>query len=51
LLRLDLAIPRILGTDLRTLGVRFTLDFAMLGVGGLMGIAVESSVLLGGLIK
>jgi uncharacterized oligopeptide transporter (OPT) family protein len=40
-------IPRILGTDVRQLGLRFTLDAAMLGVGGLMGIRVASSCLLG----
>jgi OPT family oligopeptide transporter len=49
--KLDLAIPRILGTDIRQLGLRFTLDFSMLGIGGLMGIAVASSVLLGGAIN
>lgn len=47
----DLWIPKILGTDFRTLGLRFTLDAAMLGVGGLMGIRVASSVLLGALIN
>ena len=40
-------IPRILGTDVRVLGLRLTLDFAMIGVGGLMGIAVATSCLLG----
>ena len=39
--------PRILGTDLRTLGLRVGLDAAMLGVGGLMGIRVATSVMLG----
>jgi uncharacterized oligopeptide transporter (OPT) family protein len=43
--------PTILGTDFRTLGLRFTLDAAMLGVGGLMGIRVATSVLLGALIN
>ena len=47
----DLFIPKILGVDFRTLGLRFTLDAAMLGVGGLMGIRVASSVLLGALIN
>ena len=51
LTRLDLAVPRILGTDIRQLGLRFSLDFSMLGVGGLMGVAVASSVLLGGVIN
>ncbi|MBV8503428.1 MAG: OPT/YSL family transporter [Paucibacter sp.] len=41
------AIPKILGTDVRVLGLRLTLDFAMLGVGGLMGVAVATSCLLG----
>ena len=35
----NLWIPKILGTDIRQLGLRLTLDAAMLGVGGLMGIA------------
>jgi len=51
LAKMDLAAPRILGTDIRQLGLRFSLDFAMLGVGGLMGVAVASSVLLGCLIN
>src|SRR5207253_10390068 len=44
-------VPRILGTDIRSLGLRLTLDAAMLGVGGLMGIAVATSCLLGGFIN
>ncbi|QJR11360.1 hypothetical protein DSM104443_02435 [Usitatibacter rugosus] len=44
-------IPTILGTDIRQLGLRLTLDVAMLGVGGLMGMAVATSVLLGMLIN
>ncbi|MEX2043963.1 MAG: OPT family oligopeptide transporter [Opitutus sp.] len=44
-------IPRILGTDVRTLGLRIGLDAAMLGVGGLMGIRVSSSVLVGTLVN
>ena len=44
-------IPRILGTDVRTLGLRLTLDVAMLGVGGLMGIAVATSCMLGAFIN
>ncbi|MDC8784427.1 OPT family oligopeptide transporter [Roseateles koreensis] len=47
----DLWIPKILGTDIRALGLRFTLDAAMVGVGGLMGMAVATSVLLGGFIN
>ena len=44
-------VPRILGTDIRTLGLRLTLDVAMLGIGGLMGIAVATSCLLGMLVN
>ena len=44
-------IPRILGTDIRQLGLRLTLDAAMLGVGGLMGLAVATSCLLGAFIN
>ena len=44
-------IPTILGTDIRALGLRLTLDAAMLGVGGLMGIAVATSVLLGAFVN
>ena len=44
-------IPKILGTDIRQLGLRLTLDAAMLGVGGLMGIAVATSVLLGAFVN
>ncbi len=43
----ELLIPRILGTDFRTLGLRVGLDAAMLGVGGLMGVRVATSVMLG----
>jgi len=49
--RFNLWIPRILGTDVRQLGLRLTLDAAMLGVGGLMGIRVATSCLLGGVIN
>jgi uncharacterized oligopeptide transporter (OPT) family protein len=44
-------VPTILGTDIRQLGLRLTLDAAMLGVGGLMGIAVATSCLLGSFIN
>ncbi|MBK9469283.1 MAG: OPT/YSL family transporter [Gammaproteobacteria bacterium] len=44
-------IPRILGTDVRQLGLRFTLDAAMLGVGGLMGIRVATSCMLGAVLN
>ena len=44
-------VPSILGTDIRQLGLRLTLDAAMLGVGGLMGIAVATSCLLGAFVN
>jgi uncharacterized oligopeptide transporter (OPT) family protein len=44
-------IPTILGTDIRVLGLRLTLDAAMLGIGGLMGIMVATSCLLGSLLN
>jgi uncharacterized oligopeptide transporter (OPT) family protein len=44
-------VPRILGTDIRQLGLRLTLDLAMLGVGGLMGIAIATSCLLGAFVN
>ena len=47
----ELWLPKILGTDFRVLGLRLTLDAAMLGVGGLMGIAVATSCLLGAFIN
>lgn len=47
----DLWIPKILGTDFRVLGLRLTLDAAMLGVGGLMGIAVATSCLIGAVMN
>ncbi len=47
----SLWIPKILGTDFRVLGLRLTLDAAMLGVGGLMGIAVATSCLLGAFVN
>jgi OPT family oligopeptide transporter len=44
-------VPKILGTDVRQLGLRLTLDAAMLGIGGLMGIRVATSCLLGALVN
>ncbi|HUP30175.1 MAG TPA: OPT/YSL family transporter, partial [Usitatibacter sp.] len=44
-------VPRILGTDIRQLGLRLTLDAAMLGVGGLMGLAIATSCLIGGALN
>jgi len=44
-------VVRILGTDVKQLGLRITLDLAMWGIGGLMGIAVATSVLLGAFVN
>ncbi|MBI3730141.1 MAG: OPT/YSL family transporter [Burkholderiales bacterium] len=44
-------LPKIMGTDIRQLGLRLNLDVAMFGVGGLMGIRVASSVMLGAFIN
>ena len=44
-------LPKILGTDIRALGLRLTLDAAMLGIGGLMGMAVATSCLLGAFVN
>jgi len=49
--RLNWWTPTILGTDIRQLGLRFSLDAAMLGVGGLMGIRVATSCLLGSVLN
>ena len=45
------AIPRILGTDIRQLGLRFTVDAALMGVGGLIGIRVATSCLIGAILN
>ncbi|MBA2269665.1 MAG: OPT/YSL family transporter [Chthoniobacterales bacterium] len=49
--KFQLWTPKILGTEFRTLGLRLTLDAAMLGVGGLMGIRVATSVVLGTVVN
>jgi uncharacterized oligopeptide transporter (OPT) family protein len=49
--RYHLWIPRILGTDVRQLGLRVGVDFSMFGVGGLMGFRISTSVLLGALVN
>ena len=49
--RLQWWTPTLLGTDIRQLGLRFTLDAAMLGVGGLMGIRIATSCMLGSFIN
>ncbi|UXH76427.1 OPT family oligopeptide transporter [Roseateles amylovorans] len=47
----ELWIPKILGVDFRALGLRLTLDAAMIGVGGLMGITVATSLLVGAVVN
>ncbi len=49
--KMNLWIPTILGTDIRTLGLRFSVDLSMIGIGGLMGIRVASSLMLGAVIN
>ena len=44
-------IPSILGTDFRTLGLRLVVDAALIGTGGLMGIAVAASCFLGAFVN
>lgn len=40
-------LPKLVGVDIRQLALSPTLDFAMIGAGGLMGIRAASSLLLG----
>lgn len=40
-------IPKIAGIDIRTLGLRVGIDAAMVGVGGLMGIRMATSMIIG----
>jgi uncharacterized oligopeptide transporter (OPT) family protein len=49
--KFDLWIPKILGTELREIGMRGGLDVAMLGIGGLMGSRVSTSVLVGTVVN
>jgi len=49
--RHSLWIPRLLGSDIRQLGLRLAVDFSMIGVGGLMGLGVSASVFLGTVIN
>jgi uncharacterized oligopeptide transporter (OPT) family protein len=39
--------PRVFGTDARDLGLNVMFDLSMIGVGGLMGLRIASSMLLG----
>lgn len=43
--------PNIAGVPLKTLGLRLTADLAMVGVGGLMGIRVATSVFVGAFVN
>lgn len=49
--RLNLWMPTINGIDIRQLGLRFALDAALTGFGGLVGIRVSSSIMLGAIIN
>ncbi len=44
-------LPTIAGVDIRQLGLRPTLDWAMFGAGGLMGIRTATSMLIGMLLN
>jgi uncharacterized oligopeptide transporter (OPT) family protein len=44
-------LPRLAGVDIRQLALSPTLDFAMMGAGGLMGIRTTSSLLVGALLN
>lgn len=46
-----LPIPRLAGVDIRELGLRPTLDLAIFGAGGLMGIRAAISLLIGMLLN
>jgi OPT family oligopeptide transporter len=44
-------LPKLAGVDIRQLALSPTLDFAMIGAGGLMGIRTASSLLVGALLN
>jgi uncharacterized oligopeptide transporter (OPT) family protein len=44
-------IPTIGGIDIRTLGLRAAIDMSMIGVGGLMGIRMASSMIIGTIVN
>jgi OPT family oligopeptide transporter len=44
-------VLRIMGTDVKALGLRLSLDLAMWGIGGLMGVAVATSCFMGAFIN
>ena len=45
------AVPKIAGIDIRQLGLRPTLDWAMFGAGGLMGVRTAGSMMVGMLVN
>jgi uncharacterized oligopeptide transporter (OPT) family protein len=49
--RAGLPVPRIGGIDVRQLGLRVGVDFALFGVGGLMGLRVSASVFIGSVVN
>ena len=49
--RMHLAVPKILGTDTRQLGWHLSFDLSMFGVGGLMGMRIATSCMLGAFIN
>jgi len=44
-------IPTIGGVDIRTLGLRVAIEMSMIGVGGLMGIRMASSMIIGTIVN
>jgi len=44
-------VPTLAGVDIRKYGLRLTLDASMVGVGGLMGMPVATSVLIGAFVN
>jgi OPT family oligopeptide transporter len=46
-----LPIPTLAGVDIRQLGLRLSLDVAMIGAGGLMGVRIATSCLIGAVLN
>lgn len=49
--KFDLWIPKVFGVEFREIGLRGGLDIAMVGIGGLMGIRISTSVIVGMLVN
>lgn len=49
--KFDLWIPKAFGVELREIGMRGGLDIAMVGIGGLMGIRISTSIIIGTLVN